>query len=72
MKNKNYWICKDSQGLYLYIGDTEPTLEGDSFVPNEDGNWVSDEVLDNLGILYPKDLSMGTCKQMKIRIKSKW
>lgn len=72
MKNKNYWMCNDAQGLYLYVGKTEPILEDNVFNSNEDCDWINIETLDSLGILYPKDLPVGTCKQLKLKIKSKW
>lgn len=73
MKYKNYWLCNDAQGMYLYCGNQQPVLEGDTFTSNEfDSKWVDIDLLDTLNILYPKNLPIGTCKQIKFKFKSKW
>lgn len=73
MKNKSYWICNDSNGLYLYCGSQRPVLTEKIFLSEEsDGEWIDTIVLDALGINYPKDLELETCIPIKLKIKSKW
>lgn len=71
--SKRYWLCNDAQGTYLYCGEKAPVLEDDIFVPNEgEYDWVDVSTLDKLDIKYPKNLPLGECKQIKLRIKAKW
>ena len=73
MKTKNYWICNDSQGIYLYCGLKEPVLVDNVFTTDdEDYEWIDTTVLDAIGINYPKDLKTGVCIPIKLKIKSKW
>ena len=36
MKTKNYWICNDSQGIYLYCGLKAPVLVDNIFTSHEE------------------------------------
>ena len=73
MNTKNYWICNDSQGVYLYCGSQRPVLTEKTFLSEEsDGEWIDPYILDAIGINYPKDLKTGVCIPIKLKIKSKW
>ena len=36
MKTKNYWICNDSQGIYLYCGLKKPVLVDNIFTTDSE------------------------------------
>lgn len=73
MKTKNYWICNDSQGIYLYCGLKAPVLVDNIFTSREENyDWVDAYILDAIGIDYPKNLNTGVCIPIKLKVKSKW
>lgn len=76
--NMKFWICKDTEGTYLYCGQERPIYveETGMFESVEDAkadyDWISSDTLSRMFIKYPKNLKVGECKRMIIDIKSKW
>jgi hypothetical protein len=69
-----YWICKDRTGTYLYCGEIVPEQDKNGIFESVEDNydWVEEDALNILGIKYPKDLKIGDCINLNIKIKTRW
>lgn len=80
-KKKNtmkYWICKDSEGIFLYWGSKAPKYneETKKFESVEDltdkYDWIESNILDLLPMKYPQDMEEGVCFPIRLKIKASW
>lgn len=68
-----YWVCKDSEGVFLYCGHEAPTYDSIKFVENEENyEWVEEKYLKLLHIKYPESLKEGDCIRLHLNPKSNW